>query len=432
MLNIICLVITGTIIISSIIIYLFRFKNQILSHFTIIAGVCFLVEVFAPMVWIYRGQTAYRSLEVMKYTPEASLYFVLGYLCFCFFFFTKSPRYEDCLLRRADVENDYSDINVHLAWGLYAVFFVMYYLYLRLRGRSLLSQLTFGQKGDYMTDILSSTDSNLWFLMVSLNALVCISIILIFYQRKHKWITYCLFIVTLLLTISAGYRHLMIDAILAPIIAKSILSKKKVSIRKLIVIALALYLIVSWVGAMRDVYRTGSGTLNSFEQDSAFDSFMINIEVFFPYFAYTNYIQSIRQFSFGGTYIAAVLQLIPSLLWRGKSAVVTIIKHDAGYKGMLSSMSAEGIADNYWCEGYKNGGVLGVISVFSILGSVVAKLRKLQYSEYSSDVIIYALSSTFMFQVLTRSFQNALQDGLFLFLPIFLLRGMSRLTIRRK
>lgn len=403
-----------------------------LSHFTIIVAVCFLVEVFAPMVWLYRGQTAYRSLEVMKYTPQASVYFILGYLFFCFFFFAKSPRYDNWLRRRAGMEINYSDISVRMAWLLYAVFFFMYYIYLRLRGRSLLSQLTFGQQGNYSLDILSSTNSNLWFLMVSLNALVCISIILLVYQKNYRWTTYSVYFITLLLTIAAGYRHLMIDAILAPIIIRSILGKKKISLGKLIIIGVTLYLIVSWVGAMRDVYRTGQGTLSGFEQSSAFDSFMINIEVFFPYFAYTNYIQSIGQFSFGGTYIAAILQLIPSFLWKGKGTVVAAIKHDAGYKDMLSAMANEGIADNFWCEGFKNGGVLGIIIVFSILGEITAKLRRLQYSEKASDIILYALSATFMFQVLTRSFQNALQDGLFLFLPVFWLRLISRITLGKR
>lgn len=297
MLNSICLTITGLVIISSLVLYITKFKYEVLSHFTIIVAVCFLVEVFAPMVWLYRGQTAYRSLEVMKYTPQASVYFILGYLFFCFFFFAKSPRYDNWLRRRAGMEINYSDISVRMAWLLYAVFFFMYYIYLRLRGRSLLSQLTFGQQGNYSLDILSSTNSNLWFLMVSLNALVCISIILLVYQKNYRWTTYSVYFITLLLTIAAGYRHLMIDAILAPIIIRSILGKKKISLGKLIIIGVTLYLIVSWVGAMRDVYRTGQGTLSGFEQSSAFDSFMINIEVFFPYFAYTNYIQSIGQFS---------------------------------------------------------------------------------------------------------------------------------------
>src|SRR5699024_4685385 len=120
------------------------------------------------------------------------------------------------------------------------------------------------------------------------------------------------------------------------------------------------------------------------------------------------------------------------IIWPGKASVVSTLKNDDGYVGMLSSMESEGIADNYWCEGYKNGGVLGIVIVFSILGYIVAKLRKKQYSPLASDVIIYALSATFMFQVLTRSFQNALQDGLFLFLPIFILRILTRMTLKTR
>lgn len=89
MLNSICLTITGLVIISSLVLYITKFKYEVLSHFTIIVAVCFLVEVFAPMVWLYRGQTAYRSLEVMKYTPQASVYFILGYLFFLLLLFCK-------------------------------------------------------------------------------------------------------------------------------------------------------------------------------------------------------------------------------------------------------------------------------------------------------------------------------------------------------
>lgn len=281
MFNTICLVFTGIVIIGSILVYIYKFKNEVISHFTIIAAVCFLVEVFAPMVWQLRGQTKYRYLEVMEYTPQASFYFIIGYLFFCFFFFAKSPRYDNWLYSREDIENDYSDIRVHHAWILYGVFFVLYVIYLSLRGRSVLSQLTLGQQGNYSDDILSSTDSNLWFLMVSLNALVSISVVLLVYQKNYRWTTYIVYIVTLLFTVSAGYRHLMIDAILAPILVRSILNKKKISIPRLLLIVVCLYLVVSWVGAMRGVYRTGVGTLSGFESSSAFDSFMINIEVFF-------------------------------------------------------------------------------------------------------------------------------------------------------
>lgn len=241
------------------------------------------------MVWQLRGQTKYRYLEVMEYTPQASFYFIIGYLFFCFFFFAKSPRYDNWLYSREDIENDYSDIRVHHAWILYGVFFVLYVIYLSLRGRSVLSQLTLGQQGNYSDDILSSTDSNLWFLMVSLNALVSISVVLLVYQKNYRWTTYIVYIVTLLFTVSAGYRHLMIDAILAPILVRSILNKKKISIPRLLLIVVCLYLVVSWVGAMRGVYRTGVGTLSGFESSSAFDSFMINIEVFSLFCLYKLY-----------------------------------------------------------------------------------------------------------------------------------------------
>lgn len=81
----------------------------------------------------------------------------------------------------------------------------------------------------------------------------------------------------------------MIDAILAPILVRSILNKKKISIPRLLLIVVCLYLVVSWVGAMRGVYRTGVGTLSGFESSSAFDSFMINIEVFSLFCLYKLY-----------------------------------------------------------------------------------------------------------------------------------------------
>lgn len=415
------LIFTGIVMIFLTMLYLHRYKWEYLSHFTITTGVCFLVSVFAPMVWIVEGRTHYRGLEVMEYTVQATLYFLIGYIVYFVIVYqgNSKKRLRNTFSKKEKIE---CDVDIRIAWIAYIFFFILYNLYLTMRGRSLISQLTLGQMGDYSKDIMSSISTSYWFLMVSLNAMVTLSIVIVYVQEKYKFIAYMVYIATFLLTISAGYRHLMLDMLIAPIIMNSLTTKRRISGKTVIFLLVVAYLIVSWIGAMRGVYRLGQGELEAYESESAFDAFMINIEVFFPYFAYTNYIPKYGRFSLGGTYIAGIFQLIPSILWPGKERALSLIRNDSGYILMLAAFEGEGIADPYWSEGYRNFGILGIIICMAILAICSRKIRELQFSNKISDLLLYAISVPFMFQVLTRNFQNALQDGLFLILPILIIR----------
>ena len=423
MINLVSFVTTGVLIISSVLIYMLKYKGELFSHFNFIAVTCFLVEVVGPIVWLSRGQTHYQGNPVMEFGAMASLYFCIGYLAFCITFFTRNPVGSNWVYERSEVRR-YDDMNIMVIWGCYFLFFILYFFYLRLRGRSLLSQLTLGQQGGYFLDILESTNSHLWFLLISINSLATIAVLLLFYQKSNRWIVYVTYLITLLLTISSGRRHLMLDLTIVPVIVFSVLEKKRIKIWTALATVLVAYLLVSWIGAMRGVYRTGIGELSAFDSSKAFDAFMVNIEVFFPYFMFVGLGAN---YTFGGTYLAGILSLIPSVLFPQKVAILNFLKDSVNYRELTGDelFNRGGVADNLWCEGYKNFGLIGIILVFVVLAWAITKLRKKMYSETVSTVIVYALTITFLFQVLTRSFQNALQDAFGLFIPVFLIRVLT-------
>lgn len=432
MTNLISFIATGLLIIGSMLLYLIKYKGEIFSHFTFVAVICFLVEVLGPMIWLINGQTHYRGYQVMAYGAKASLFFCIGYLAFCITYFYKNPLGTNWTYERTDTL-DYSDMKVSRIWVAYILFFVLYVIYLRLRGRSLLSQLTFGQQGDYNADYLVASSSNLWFLLITINCLATCAILLLFYQKNNKILKYLVYIVTMLLTITSGRRHLMLDLAIAPIITYSVINKKKIRISAAIITVIIAYLLVGWIGAMRSVYRYGVGEVSGFELDSAFTAFMYNIEVFFPFFMFVG---SGKYFAYGGTYLAGILSLIPSSIFPNKAVVLATLKGGVNYSlltGGDESFNRGGVADNFWCEGYKNFGLIGIILAFIILAIVITKLHKKMYSETVSTVVVYSLTITFLFQVLTRSFQNMLQDAVGLFLPIFLIHVLTsgRISIKR-
>lgn len=409
---------TGTVILISLA-WFYRKKNTLLHPFSFVAAICFLVQVVAPMIWEINGTRDYRGVQIMDYIVPAELVFLLGYISFWISYSVSNPRLREPvgLVRTNDGTIDI-DVTPQAVYFMWILFFALYSFYLTLKGRSLLSQLTLGQQGYYFED--ASMGSGLLFLAISINMLITTACILLFVGAGK--LKYLLYIVTFLLTISSGRRHLMIDIALAPLIIRYKKLNRNPNTVVLIVAVAVVYLLVGWIGAMRSVYRYGVGTLTAFDNSKAWDAVMINLEVFIPLCMYIPKFKEVNAFGLGSTYITAFLQLIPSIVFPFKRQVISFFSWGISREVLGQQFLREGIAGTFWSGLYSNGWLLGVIVGMALFGRWVKKIElKLQYKRLTYTVE-FAILTTFMFQFTTRSFGNAIQDWLGLILPLLILR----------
>lgn len=409
---------TGTVILISLA-WFYRKKNTLLHPFSFVAAICFLVQVVAPMIWEINGTRDYRGVQIMDYIVPAELVFLLGYISFWISYSVSNPRLREPVgvVRTNDgtIDVDVTPQAVYFSW---VFFFALYNFYLMLKGRSLVSQLTLGQRGNYFED--TSMSSGYLFLAISINMLITTACILLFVDAGK--LKYILYLVTILLTISSGRRHLMIDIALAPLIAKYKKLNRDPNIIILLTAAVVSYLLVGWIGAMRSVYRYGVGTLTAFDNEQAWGAVMINLEVFMPMCMYIPKLREIGVFSFGSTYITAFLQLIPSIVFPFKRQVISFFSWGNSNAVLGAQFLREGIAGTFWSGLYSNGWLFGVVLGMALFGRWVKKMElKLQYNRLTYTVE-FAILTTFMFQFTTRSFGNAIQDWLGLILPLFIFR----------
>jgi hypothetical protein len=420
MIEYLVIIVTGAILISSIIWHQKR-KGYIMTPLAFVGVICFLVQVVGPIYWKITGQRNYYGVPIMDYIIAAEFIFILGYLCLWFAYIWYKPG--SLKVRGKIISNNttgYSiDFNIRFAYIMFIVCFVLYSIYIVYRGKSMLSQLTLGQMGDYFDDIMVERDVKILFLSLSLNMIItCANIILFSSKSKLKYILY---VVTMLLVISSGKRHLMLDAAIAPLIINYRRKERNPNFFVFIIGVVISYLLVGWIGAMRSVYRTGEGALVAFNSKDAWTAIMYNLDVFMVLCMYIPGLNSLDSFAYGTTYINSFIQLIPTFILPFKHELISILTI-GNANDVLSQFLSAGIAGTFWSLLYANGWLIGVCIGMATLGVWLKKLEQKPESKRLSYLVEYGIVTSFMFQLLTRSFGNALQDYIGLILPLFFLR----------
>ena len=397
----------------------------IFSPFILNGIICFMVQVIGPLYWEIQGQRSYWGILIMDYIVQAELIFGLGYICYWISFENSQPRQIIVNSPVIDITEDdiIIDCKISIAYFLWVFFLVLYIIYLMSRGRSFLSQLTLGQAGTYSEDILSESDLKIWFLLVALDMMVPMCCIIVNVSKSK--IKYIVFIVTVLLTISSGKRHLMLDMLLAPLILYFFINKKQPKWFTMILIGIVGYLLIGWIGPMRSVYKTGVGTLSGYNSETAWASTMTNLEVFKILCIYIPSLNSFNSFSYGTEYIRAFFQLIPSIIFPHKAQVISFFTRGGAREAIGEALLNSGTAGTIWSGFYASGWIIGVVVGMIILGRWTKRLMYRLETDRLTYLTEYAVMTSFTFQLLTRAFSSTLQTWFALVLPLYVLRKVS-------
>ena len=430
----ICLLLLGLEIVACVLFYAYRKKKfDCFDPFYWASAVYFAIMVFAPYTWVLNGQVRWNGAVVLENLPTATLFFGVSYLAFVVGCLAKSKKAvgvgADAGLTEWQEDTRTAEMIRSLAWIAFVLGFSMSMMYLRYRGRSLLTALSLGQLGTFTEDL--STSSSFWFLNQGTRILMSSGLLLLIYEKKHPMLAKIAYALTFMLVLSSGQRNQLMVVVLAPIVYWYMSKKKRPKLRSILIFVLVFVVVLGYVGLWRGSFRTG-GELERQEAESVFTAFMVNIEVFFPYYTLITTVPQAFPHQWGMSYLYTFIQFIPRFLWPGKpvSSVTNVTI------AMFGPMwAAAGPAYPNFGEMYLDFGVIGMVIGMLIFGRVCAWMyqKGLSGMKGRMGLISFSLFLPYLFQYITRGhFPSVATEVLFLWGPLWVIQLVLRSSRKKQ
>lgn len=398
------------------------------------SAVYFAVMVIAPYTWVQKGKIDWYGAPVLNNLVVATLFFGTAYFAFAIASVSKTKSKAQRLTYNPTFREKHkaidSDPRIELiSWCAFIAGMVLSLLYLRFRGRTLLTSLSLGTIGNYTHDF-SSEGTSLWFLNQGTRVMMCGSLLLMAYSKRHKMLTFLAYALTFMLVLSSGKRNQLMVVVMAPIIFYYLNKGKRPKPRLIISFMVVFVFVLGVVGIWRSTFFRG-GTLEMQSFSDTIESFMVNIEVFFPYYTMISTVPSAFPHQFGLSYLYTIIQFIPRALWSGKpvSAVTKVTE------AMFGAYAAWGPAYPNFAEMYLDFNLPGMIIGMGIFAIVCKKNYENGTSKYANqlDIISFSLFLPYLFQYITRGhFPSVATEVFFMWGPIWVTKLILRTNILSK
>lgn len=403
--------------------YKMRFTDP-LDSFYFSSGLYLLIFVYAPAVWIARGQTSYQGVEVMSYMPIGMLVFNIGYFIFALGsisnkkivigHYGRHNRYADQEFTTYLYSDEIAARITRWGWVVYIISISLALLYFAKTGRSLVYMLTLGQ-GDEIT--IGGDALGTYFLaQFSRSAIPAIVLILTF-QKRNKLSGYAAVYVLAAICFTSGSRNLALCVVISIAVMHYLKRDKRPNLFAMIAAAMLMFLFVGFVGTYRQVMRKG-GTIDlsllSFE--GMLNAFMFNVEIFFPFFNIVGYTYSGQMSCHYGLGILNIpIQFIPRALWASKPATLGLTAFQAMYGDSFGGSAYPNIGEFFY-----ELGVFGVILFMYIFGKRMKQLyTQAVYTRNPLAMIRYSIAFGYIMQFICRGhFASWALDFAFMFMPL--------------
>lgn len=410
---------------------IYRSRQEVtnaLDSFYLTSGLYLLIFVYAPAVWITRGQTSYQGVEVMSYLPVGMIVFNLGYIVYAI----ASVSNRKITVGTINIGNKYYDpgfseylysdqASYHLAkmgWIIFSLSIFLALLYFAKTGRSLLYMLTLGQ-GTEIT--VGGNALGIYFLaQFSRSAIPGILLILTF-QKKKRILGFLGAYVLVAICFTSGSRNLALCVIISIATMYYLKRGKRPNFFVSIIAVLVMFLLVGFVGTFRQTMRTGGDIdLSLLNFDGMMNAFMFNVEIFFPFFTIVGYTFTGQVACHYGLGILNIpIQFIPRALWASKPATLGLTAFEAMYGSSFGGSAYPNIGEFFY-----ELGIFGVILFMYIFGKRMKSLYT-NATETSNplSMIRYSIAFGYIMQFVCRGhFASWALDFAFMFLPILIVR----------
>lgn len=420
-----------------IIIHIYRQeKIDSFDPFYISSGIYALIFVWAPYTWLKSGETSYAGINIMKYLPESTLVFNIGYLFFSIanafdYIKDKSSKVKDFNILESKQFNEYINRKdtiqfiIRYSWILFLVSIILNILYWELTGRSILFMLSLGQSGDL--DLTSINGIGLYCLSYFIRSAIPGLLLLLYYEKKRKILIYFFTYIVLAICTSSGSRNLLICVIFAIVIQRYCIKNERPNIITVIGSTFGLFLLVSIIGMFRTVYKTGGQLdFSNINYENLMRAFMYNVNIFYVFYnlvGFTN--EGLVRCHYGLGILNIFIQFIPRAIWPSKPINLGVI---ANFAMWGEGEGHGGAAYPNIGEFYYELGIIGVIIFMYLFGRILRIVFiKMKDSKNPISIMIFAIAIGGVFQFICRGhFASWAFEFVFMFCPLLYLQHLLK------
>ena len=416
----------------------YRLKKGKLDPFDpyyISTGLYFMIFVYAPWIWINRGQTAYQGIQVMEYLPIATVVFNIAYAAFSLFSLL-NIKFKSRKKRISSISGEDDEFQVFLdddvtrayisKYGLivFLVSFLMALTYYMLTGRSLLFMLTLGQGSEFGA---GRVGEGIYFMAQFIRSAIPGILLLFAFTREKRYLIYIGAYMLCAVCISSGSRNLAICVVLALVVYQYLQKGERPSKLTIVAGVVAMYLFVGFVGLFRGSMRMGGNiNLAIMNKQSLFTAFMFNVEIFYPFYTLIGYLnRGYMPYHYGLGVLNIPIQFIPHALWPTKPATLGLTAFEAMYGNSMGGAAYPNIGEFYY-----EFGLFGAIVGMAVFGNVAQK--KFSFAKKTKNklsMVEYSIFFGYLMQFICRGhFASWALDIVFMFGPIWFLK--RRLCIK--
>lgn len=324
-------------------------KNRVINTLMIFSLFYAILLGFGPMILYY---------ENFSYYVETGLYIILAYLCFVIgYHFSGRISFKRKIRSMLCPEKYNSQSIMLISIILYCIGISAYILYFAKNWNTIYgSNLENGR-------VVAMTGNGL---LLWLGRLAWLAVYMIYEQRiihdKYKKITNTVIVIASIFSILMGFRSALVDAVLILFFMKN--KKEEIPIRKMLIIAVALFVFVGLYGML----RSGRGTV----VDSLINEFKVS-SVNLNYIL-SNFPNKVS-YQMGATYLMDIQALFDDNVDGVTQWLKEVLK---------LNFSGGGVTPTIIGEFYFNWGNIGVVSGMLLVGLIIKKIDQAYRNQNNS------------------------------------------------
>ena len=386
-------------------------KGAFLFEPIILIGLLFFMSYsVTPLLNILLGKTDSRGFYVMGGCITATAIYIISFISLLLGYYKKKKILSKKISWNEPETIDYHDWNKrkyiiiisYFWWFLGFIFFSIFFIN---NGFSIKYVLSLGLLGEanVINDISTSASGSLDFLYNFRFGMIA-SIIYLWRYGKQKKLYIVLYIITFMMLMTYGFRNVLVEMMIAPIVLYVILKKKIPSITSIFRIVIPIILMLSFVVTFRSSVRLGSGISSidwtDFDFGSIYDAFIENFDLHKSFYGIVEYIPKYHSFTNGQQLLwMTITFLIPRSFWPGKPTSIL----DSLMVYIVGPLAVRGhTAMGTLAEYYGEFGILGCIIFCFLLGYFSSKTKSWYESKNRTEDSMIAYSVLYpMFMLLS-------------------------------
>ena len=392
----------------------------------------FLYFVYGPAKDLATGRQYLYGIDVLPLLPRGSLLLALGLVALLVGYYGGMGRSLAVRLPRPYVARRSA---AAYGYALAVVGILMFALFVRTSGMSILHFVTFGQLGYDPANVAASNANPFQFYFYfGIDLLPAALLIALAHDpKRRRWIMLGIVLV-LIAYITIGFRYRVLVLALGVPIFFYLRAHRRPRLWQLMIAGIVLAIVIGGIARLRYYFRTGTPVqAEMLSVGEAQQQFFAEMSLYQPYLALLHAFPTEHDYLWGRSFAHVLVHPIPRRLWTTKpeAPVREILRAAFDSEAPVQA----GVAYPNIGEYYVNFGLLGVVAGMFLTGLMLRALYEYLLVHRDNDWvrILFALALPFLVQFVSRGyFVQIVQEAMFFFGPIFfgmwLLRTRGRAT----